>query len=105
MRKTSAVLTFIRWSAGSGAEPSCKLLPKASHRSDPPMDGFAVAKGRGHPPSHKATARQGERKPEQCNVDRLKSKRWKFISSGVLLLRRDVRDQKSEDRNQRLDRR
>src|SRR5712691_9625677 len=34
MRKTSAVLTFIRWSAGSGAEPSCKLLPKASHRSE-----------------------------------------------------------------------
>src|SRR6266436_1928486 len=38
MRKTSAVLIFIRWSAGllagSGAEPSCKLLPEASHRPE-----------------------------------------------------------------------
>src|SRR5215831_6348008 len=37
MRKTSAVFIFIRWSAhlpaGSGAEPSCKPLLKASHRS------------------------------------------------------------------------
>ena len=33
-----AVLIFIRWSAGlpagSGAEPSCKLLPEASHRPE-----------------------------------------------------------------------
>src|SRR5437868_4067310 len=38
MRKTSAILIIIRWSDGlparSGAELSCKLLPKASHRSE-----------------------------------------------------------------------
>src|SRR6266480_7077071 len=35
--------------------------------------------------------RHSRRKSEQCDVDRLKSRRWRFISSGTLsLLRRRV---------------